>query len=570
MENAAQHAPQNSRAAFSVTTGLRYLVTLAAVAALYFVAAKFGLSLAAVAPQVSPVWPPTGIALAALLIFGYRVWPGITLAALCVNAQAQEPLATAAGIAVGNTLEALTGAFVLQRVVGFRPSMERLRDVIGLALGSAVVSTTVSATIGVSSLCLGQVNHWDRFRQLWLTWWLGDAMGALVIAPMLLTWRARFPRIIARGRAAETVVAFGLLLVAARFIFGGPLGETLQLKFLCFPFFIWMALRLGQPVTAAATVVVSALAVWGARQHAGNIPIDVLNHQLILLQTFMGVLSVGSLALGAVLMERQRAEEALRQYRQHLEQLVAERTDALNHSQEQLRRAERLASIGTLVTGIAHEINNPLNSILLTAQYALLAGSELDSAGALKTITQEAQRGGRIVKSMLKFAGAEPTPKAPTDLNEVVRHAGELVGSYRRAGRLHIEFDLAADVPPVIVNATEIEQVLVNLIKNAAESTEAAVRVVVRTRLAEGFAQILVSDNGPGIPREILPQIFDPFFTTKRRLGGTGLGLSICHGIISDHGGTLTVANNPEGGTVFDVRLPLADSDSHSPTKSVQ
>jgi integral membrane sensor domain MASE1 len=130
-----------------------------------------------VAEQVTAVWPPTGIALAALLLFGYRVWPGVVLGAFLANATTSAPLATAAGIALGNTLEALVGARLLRRLVQFDPALGRVKDVLGLAVLAAGLSTMISATVGTTSLCLGGVKPWTAYLAMWSVWWLGDAMG---------------------------------------------------------------------------------------------------------------------------------------------------------------------------------------------------------------------------------------------------------------------------------------------------------------------------------------------------------------------------------------------------------
>ena len=165
-----------------------YIARVAILTIVYFGAAKLGLSLAVMHANVSLVWPPTGIALAALLLFGSRLWPGVALGAFLVNVSTAVSLATAGGIAVGNTLEAVVGASLLRRVVRFRNSLGRLQDVLGLAILAAMLSTTVSATIGVASLCLGGAAPWALSGSLWWQWWLGDAMGGLVVAPVLLTW----------------------------------------------------------------------------------------------------------------------------------------------------------------------------------------------------------------------------------------------------------------------------------------------------------------------------------------------------------------------------------------------
>src|SRR6185369_12411587 len=170
--------------------GPAYWVLLLVVAAVYFGTAKLGLTMAFLAEQVSPVWPATGIALAAVLLFGPRVWPGIALGALLANATADEPLLIAAGIAVGNTLEALVGAWLLRQGRRFRLGLDGIADALALVGLAAGVSTAVAATVGVTSLCAGGLEPWSRFGALWGVWWLGDAMGALVMAPLLLTWLA--------------------------------------------------------------------------------------------------------------------------------------------------------------------------------------------------------------------------------------------------------------------------------------------------------------------------------------------------------------------------------------------
>ena len=250
--------------------------------------------------------------------------------------------------------------------------------------------------------------------------------------------------------------------------------------------------------------------------------------------------------------ERKRAEEELIRHRNRLEEIVAERN-------EQLQRSERLASIGTLAAGIAHEINNPLNSILLTANHALKYGKPEESADAFKTIGDEAQRGGRIVKGILKFAKEEKTPKVPGDMSEVVRHGVDLARSYADSSKLSLELKLADSLPLVSLSMTEMEQVIVNLIKNAVEATPGGVKVTIKTYMNEHYVCAAVTDDGPGMSPETTRYIFDPFFSTKRQTGGSGLGLSICHGIVLDHGGLINVESKLGAGSTFTIKLPIPE-----------
>ena len=238
---------------------LSCLAGMGILATVYLAAARLGLSLAVMHPNVSLVWPPTGIALAALLLFGSRLWPGIALGAFLANALTGVPVATAGGIAVGNSLEALAGAYLLRRVVRFRNSLGRLQDVLGLVILAAMFSTMASATIGVVSLCLGGAASWTLYGSLWWQWWLGDAMGAVVVAPVLLTWVAPPRPSWPRRQAAEAGALLVSVVTVSHIVFAGWLPTepaNFPLAFAVFPFVIWAALRFDPQVTATVNVTV--------------------------------------------------------------------------------------------------------------------------------------------------------------------------------------------------------------------------------------------------------------------------------------------------------------------------
>src|SRR5713226_1038995 len=165
-----------------------YLVNNKVLAAVYLIAAKLGLKLAFVHASATAVWPPTGIALAALLVFGYRAWPGIFVGAFLANITTEGTVATSLGIAAGNTLEGVTGAYLVNRFAGGRNAFNRPQDVFRFAVLAGTISTMVSATVGVTSLSLGGFADWADYGAIWGTWWLGDAVGALLVAPLLVLW----------------------------------------------------------------------------------------------------------------------------------------------------------------------------------------------------------------------------------------------------------------------------------------------------------------------------------------------------------------------------------------------
>jgi PAS domain S-box-containing protein len=295
---------------------LSYAGTVVAVAAVYVAAAKLGLSMAFVAEQVTAVWPPTGLALAAILLLGHRVWPGIAIGALVANATHNEPLLTACGIALGNTLEAVAGAWLLQRVVDFRNSLVRLKDVLGLVALAAGLSTAISATIGTASLCLGGVEPWARYASIWSVWWVGDAMGDLVVAPLLLVWASRPGLRWERPQAAEAVALAIALVAVSLAVFGHGVaqeGTRYSLEYVVFPLVIWAAIRFGPRGTTLATVVVSAIAIWSTVKGLGPFTRGTPHENLLFFQTFMGAAAMTGLALAAVVSERKVAEDSLRE-----------------------------------------------------------------------------------------------------------------------------------------------------------------------------------------------------------------------------------------------------------------
>ena len=280
------------------------------VAAVYFAAAKIGLSFAYVHASVSPVWPPTGVAIAAVLLLGYRIWPGIFLGAFLVNLVTPLPPVTAAAIAVGNTAESLSALFIL-RALGFHQQFDRARDVFKFVI-TVSLCATVSALIGNISLCLAQLERWEAFKLLWRTWWLGDLAGALIVAPLLLTWIVRPRKTWRSGRALEALLLLLLLSGTAIVTFGYSTPLSIRHYLLtCFivPFLLWASFRLGHQGVTLAIASLSAFAVWGTLRGLGPFVGDTANESLIVLQLFVASNAVSFLFLVAVVEERRVSEE---------------------------------------------------------------------------------------------------------------------------------------------------------------------------------------------------------------------------------------------------------------------
>ena len=287
----------------------RTLAIALVVGLVYFLAALLGFRAAFVAEQISIVWAPTGIAQAALLLWGFALTPAIWLAAFAANATTGMPWWAAGGIATGNTLEAAAAAWLLSRVPGFDAAFKRVYDAAAFILFAVAASPLLSASIGVAVLCAAGLEPWPRYGALWREWWLGDALGALVVGPAILAtfraWRET------QGRSLETIALIVIAIVVTTLLsgpyFASSVGSPL-LAFFIFPLVIIAAVRLGQPGTAIVTLGAAASIVWstmaGYRPFSG----DDLHDNLILLNMFLGVLAGSGLLLAAATTERRILE----------------------------------------------------------------------------------------------------------------------------------------------------------------------------------------------------------------------------------------------------------------------
>lgn len=298
-----------------------YAALLAAILGVYFACGRMSLSLAITPGYASAVWPPSGIALAAALLFGARVWPAIWIGAALVNVSVESSLVTAAAIATGNTLEALVGMALIRRHAGDPGRFERAEEVLKF-VALCAAAAAVAATGASLWLALRDGMSWpEGWRNGW-TWWQGDLSGMIIVAPLLLGWSRRDAGGGSAERRLETVVFAALLGLAALLLLAGDAPEVapLSLTFVTLPFIIWAALRLGQREVSTATAVVCAIAVWHTlRQDDAAV---AMNERLLLLLTFNGMVVTTGLVLAAVVREGASAMERLRRRHDRLESLT--------------------------------------------------------------------------------------------------------------------------------------------------------------------------------------------------------------------------------------------------------
>lgn len=299
----------------TVKESLKTVSAQAVLALFYFASGKLGLALAIVNPSATAVWPPTGIALAALLVLGYRCWPAIFVGAFLVNITTSGSPSASLMIAGGNTLEALVGAYLVNRYANGRLAFERAQNIFRFILFSGLISTTISAMVGVGSLLLNGLVQLSEVSRVWLTWWLGNAAGALIVAPVLILW-ANFIRDRNRTQVLEAILLMLSLVVVGLVVFSdmSPIGiQGYPIYFLILPVVVWFAFRLGPPETATAILFLAAIAIAGTISGSGPFSRFAANEALLLLQGYMSIVAITFLSLAAVIAERRRTEQALAQ-----------------------------------------------------------------------------------------------------------------------------------------------------------------------------------------------------------------------------------------------------------------
>ena len=529
---------------------LQNLAWIAAVAIIYYVAGKLGLYFASFTASSTSVWPPTGIAFAAMLLLGYQIWPGIFLGAFFVNLGISGGVIASLGIATGNTLEAVVAVYLTTRYANGLKLFEHSQDFLRFA-ALGMLAAALSATIGLISLASGGLAHWNEFVRIWVTWWLGDVGGFLLFGPTPILWIEN-PKLAGdHRRPLESSLLLALITLFGVVVFAGTVPEIAQYRigFICFPMLVWCAFRFGQREVATAILVLTVTAEWGMIR--GHGPWALFASQIssfIMPQAFMITMAVMTMALAADVWERKRTEQ--------------DATEARNQAVAANRAKDQFLAM------LGHELRNPIaaiSSAVRVLEHSDVLGREHSTL--LDIMVRQSGHLSRMVDDLLDVqrltARRITLNRRPMNLAECARDC--VLALRLREGYADHNIILRIEDTWIDGDPDRIAQILTNLVSNACKYTRPQGKIVLSVRPENDRAVICVEDDGDGIPEDLLPRIFELFVQGERlpdrHPGGLGLGLTLVRRLSELHGGTIDAySDGPGRGAKFTVRIPRIET----------
>lgn len=522
----------------------------------YYAFGAWGLSINPVNTFAAPLWPAAGLAIAALYFGGIRIAPAIFAAAFALNFNAGAPLIAAAGIGIGNTIEAIAALYLL-RGFQFQPFFSRLMDSLSM-IAVALSVPFIAAIIGPSALALTPVLDSSQILETSFAWWLGDVLGILVVAPFLIKWFSRPIQSLARTPLQwfEVVLYFMSLTAVTILIFWDPIPNITSIvaRYQIFVPLTWGALRVGPRFMTASLVVVSAISLTGTLMGVGPFGTgDNLHQQILLLQLFIGTTATICLLFVAAVEERKLSTQSLERHVEDLEEDVQE-----------ISAADRAKN--EFIAILSHELRNPLAPVLSSLELMRLNVAQMPQfKDTIESMSEQVHRMTRLLDDLLDITRISAKKfKLQVErvrFQDVLAHSISTSDETIRRRNHTLTSDMPHDSIWMDADPLRLEQVFVNLLNNAAKYTPPGGHIALRAVREENGVRITVTDNGLGIPPAMQQAIFEPFRQAHAGIqGGTGLGigLSLSRRFVELHGGTISVSSDGEQqGSTFTVYLPI-------------
>ncbi len=576
------------------------------IAFLYVLTAQLGFFLAAPGTIVSPVWLPAGIALAAVLIFGNVALCGVFIGCLLANSH----MFLASGMtffsivcmlvpATGGAIQAYVGKLSLLKFAGsyniFHSTRSVLIFILVTAFGSCLVNTSFSTPL---LLLIGRLPLADVPSQ-WLTWWIADAVGVVVVASTIIAWTA-FWKIKISARQLLRLTITWLCILVIGYI---TIHSEIELAYVYVPFAMWAAFQFDIRLSLLTGLLISAICLYDSAHTSYHIlNVASINSSISLMQLFITIVYLTILLIHAILSDREKAYDNLQLLNIQLEKLVIDRTsdlfdsnkqleieknkaieafEALKQSHARLMQSEKMASLGMLTAGVAHEIKHPLNAT--TANMDSIKkiidqfSEHINQVQLDENIKKEFNQIRENIKSLIAasyvgiirtagviadlcaFARSDEPEMVMTDVNRHIDSTLNLLSSEIKSNITIVKE--YGDIPQLLCHPGKINQVIMNILVNAiyALQTTRDSHIIIKTEKSHDSIKISIKDNGPGMKQEVLEKLFTPFMTTKIEGMGSGLGLFISNNIIKEHHGKINVLSELGEGTEFIITVPIRE-----------
>ncbi|WP_375577844.1 MASE1 domain-containing protein [Marivirga tractuosa] len=546
----------------------------------YFFFARLGYFLVFEDIYILPTWPPSGLALAFLILLGRKSWPGITIGALLANILAywntgdlasDSVILLSSVIAAGHTLEALLGNYLIEKWIKkdqlFNKSIHVFRF-----LGIGFIIALVSAIIGTGALYFQGLFGIDEFLTRFVTWWVGNLVGILLFTPFILSFKEPITKDFKKGHLIEVIFFSIAVLIVFILLQQESLRYPVQqsIPFLVLPMLLWMAFRFHLAVAMTGTIIIGLISVYMTTQGVGPFVMETSGNAMLILQTFLGVISVSTIILSATQRERTEAQEELKSLNTNLEEIVKTRTKELEKENATRKKAEFElktsnlelrkinAELDNFVYRVSHDLRAPIASMLGLLHLAKSDKNAEMKAVYLSKIEQSANLQDTFITEILdqsRNARLE-VKREPIDFEKIINESFEQL-KYSNTNE-DVEKTLKIDLKdPFYSDPWRLKVIMNNVISNSIRYRNGkSPKINIDISTSNQNALINIKDNGRGIGQEHIDKVFDMFYRATDDNAGSGLGLYIVKETVSKLKGDVQIESTPKEGTTVSFVIP--------------
>ena len=555
-------------------------------AVVYFSSAYLGLILAFQDPFTSPVWPPVGVGFALILILGPRVWPGITIGSLLAYMlvfwlnKVEISLATIQAstiIAAGNTIELLIGYLLIEKFIKNDDPFKKTNDSF-IFLLIALVMCLIGSSFGTYSLYLNDVVGHQEFIQTWFFWWIPNVASVLLFTPFILSWKRRFRLRTSKSKIFEFILFMICLLIFVTVLNNQQLGSTIEksLPFLVIPFLLWLAFRFNLQTSMAGILITALSAIYFTVNGIGPFVLETNENSILILQIFIGVISITSIVLSSTVFERTVAQNTIKKFNETLESKIEERTRELNeeilfrkNAEEKIKVAnEQLQKtnieLDNFVYKVSHDLRAPIASVLGLVNLAKRENKLDVLREYFNMIGKSAEQQDLFIKDILDLSRNSrlSVNRDKISWEELINDTFDNLKYSVKDKRIEKIINIRGK-SSFYSDQRRIKVIFNNLISNSIRYANGKdPKVEIDINVSKSIADITIADNGIGIEKPHQKKVFEMFYRATDSNVGSGLGLYIVKESVERLNGQIILNSEKGQGTKFNISLPNLRNDN--------